>query len=82
MRWYELEKVLDEEIKSLNTLVKWLKKAVSSLSELYFLQVVRDGLADVKRLYKEVELIGLEHGLVVVNASLNQISTVLKSVHV
>lgn len=86
--WHKLGKVLDEEDKLLDTVVKWLDEALSLIHELQFhLQAVRDGLVDVERHYQEVELTGdfsrtfrLERSLAAVNASLNQISTVVKSV--
>lgn len=89
LRWTKLEKVLDEETRLLDSLVKWLNGALSPISELHLrLQVVRDLLVDVERHYQEVQLTGhsfcLEHlkrSLSGVEASLTQIATIVKSVH-
>lgn len=90
LRWYRLEKILDEETGSLAALVMRLDEALSPISELQFhLEIVRGLLVDVERRY-QVESTGsfshisrlehLEHSLAGVDTSLNQIATVVKSI--
>lgn len=88
LRWYKLEKVLDEETKLLDSLAKRLDGALSPISEIHLhLQVVRDGLIGLESHYQEVELTGhifhlerLEHCLAGIKASLDRIATIVKSV--
>lgn len=87
--WYQLEQVLVEEAKLLDTLVTRLNEALSPISELLLhLEVVRGLLVDMERYY-QVELTGnsfhtshLEHlelSVVGLSGSLDQIATVLRS---
>lgn len=81
---------MDEEARSLDALVTRLDEALFPISELRFhLEILRGLLVDVEHRY-QVESTGgfshisrlehLEHSLAGVDASLNQIATVVKSI--